>query len=314
MLRLKESIGFFLAGVFLSEGSWMSAHATVDFYHEVFPILEARCFKCHSDEKQKGDLRLDSPAWILRGSENGKILTPGQADDSPLYYLTTYDPDDPDYMPSKGKGLTVGEQGLLRRWIEEGARFGDEASSMMEMSEAVPPSSSVGKKYTEDQPLPPATYDIPTQFAETVESLRELGLLVDTVNHDANRLELSFTYAGDERAFEWNRIEPLAASVVKLGFARSKVSDRQLAKLPVFENLRSLDLRDTAITDAALESVGELEGLESLNLYGTAVTDAGIAHLYRLKQLRQLYLRGTSVSAAGANRLQQAIPGLRVLR
>ena len=35
------------------------AFGAIDFETQVKPILEKRCFKCHGDEKQKGDLRLD---------------------------------------------------------------------------------------------------------------------------------------------------------------------------------------------------------------------------------------------------------------
>ena len=32
----------------------------IDFNSQVKPILEARCYKCHGEEKQKGRLRLDT--------------------------------------------------------------------------------------------------------------------------------------------------------------------------------------------------------------------------------------------------------------
>ncbi|MDQ8180610.1 c-type cytochrome domain-containing protein [Pelagicoccus sp. SDUM812005] len=289
--------------------------APVDFQTEVFPIFEARCFKCHSDEKQKGDLRLDSPAWILRGSENGKVLTAGDADDSPLYYLTTFDPDDPDYMPSKGKGLTKAEQQLLKRWIDEGAHFGEDmGGGMMAMAGAVPSPSGVGSKYTDDLPLPPATYEMPETMAAVVEKLEAMGLAVDTVNHDANYVEVSYTYAVKQKAYSLSLLEPVAGAVVKLNFARSKVEDGQLAGLGKFKQVSHLDLRNTSVTDAALEAVGELEGLEYLNLFGTSVTDAGLAKLHRLKGLRRIYLHGTKATPQGIARLERAIPGLKVVR
>jgi Planctomycete cytochrome C len=43
----------------------------------MLPILEKKCYGCHSEVKQKGDLRLDCEAFIRQGSKNGSILTAG---------------------------------------------------------------------------------------------------------------------------------------------------------------------------------------------------------------------------------------------
>ncbi len=286
----------------------------VDFYEDVFPFLEARCFKCHSDEKQKGDLRLDSPAWIVRGSENGEVFTPGDANDSPLYYLTTFDEDDPDYMPSKGKGLTGPEKELLRRWIDEGADFGDGMGDMMAMSSMVPPGADVKSKYTDELPLPPASYELSQSLAEAVVALKMKGVLVDTVNHDAQFLEISYTYVVDRDAYSLSLLDPIVAAVVKLNYGRSAVSDGQLEGIGRFESLSYLDLRNTAISDASLEEIRDLASLEYLNLYGTAVTDSGLRSLYKMKNLQQIYLHNTSVTTAGVRALQKALPNLRVVR
>src|ERR1041385_7173723 len=42
-------------------------------------ILTAHCFKCHSHEvgKAKGDLMLDTRAFMLKGGDNGPSIVPG---------------------------------------------------------------------------------------------------------------------------------------------------------------------------------------------------------------------------------------------
>jgi hypothetical protein len=51
------------------------AEATADgdsvFANEILPVLEAKCFECHSTEKQDGELRLDSLEACLAGGESG---------------------------------------------------------------------------------------------------------------------------------------------------------------------------------------------------------------------------------------------------
>ncbi len=43
----------------------------VDFDQEIRPLLENHCTDCHDGEKQKGQLRLDGVAGILKGGDSG---------------------------------------------------------------------------------------------------------------------------------------------------------------------------------------------------------------------------------------------------
>ncbi len=91
----------------------------------IAPILKDRCNDCHSDEKQKGDLRLDTPEWIRKGGKSGPLLIAGIPQDSLLYESIALPEDDPDIMPSKGKPLTERQIAFIRRWIAEGAGMDD---------------------------------------------------------------------------------------------------------------------------------------------------------------------------------------------
>ena len=53
--------------------------AGVEFFEtKVRPLLADNCFSCHGEEKQKGKLRLDSPAAIRAGGESGAAIEPGE--------------------------------------------------------------------------------------------------------------------------------------------------------------------------------------------------------------------------------------------
>ena len=95
----------------------------VTFEKEIKPIFEKSCFKCHGPEKQKGKLRLDSLEAALKGSENGKVLEAGKSEKSVLVHnIARLKPDDA--MPPEGKGdpLTKEQVGLIRAWIDQGAK------------------------------------------------------------------------------------------------------------------------------------------------------------------------------------------------
>ena len=104
----------------------------VSFEAHVRPILEASCFNCHGEEKQKGDLRLDSQEGILKGGENGPVVVAGKPEESTLYKLVVLPADDPDIMPAKGDPLTAEQAKVISDWITAGATFGAAEAPMEE--------------------------------------------------------------------------------------------------------------------------------------------------------------------------------------
>ncbi len=99
-----------------------AAHdAKIDYFKEVRPILEAKCYSCHQGGKAKGGLRLDIHEDALKGGKSdGPAVTPGDVEGSSLVYRVTPDAGE-DIMPPKGEKLSEKEIAVLTQWIEEGA-------------------------------------------------------------------------------------------------------------------------------------------------------------------------------------------------
>ena len=97
--------------------------AGVTFAKDIKPLFEKSCVKCHGPEKQKGKLRLDTLEATLKGGENGKILAAGKSADSGLVHAIAR-LDEDEAMPPEGKGdpLTKEQVGLVRAWIDQGAK------------------------------------------------------------------------------------------------------------------------------------------------------------------------------------------------
>jgi hypothetical protein len=95
----------------------------IDFYRDIKPILETRCYDCHQGAKVKGGLRLDSLAAALAGGKaDGPAIVPHKPDESSLVQriLST---DSEEMMPAKGGPLPKEEIEKLRLWIDEGASW-----------------------------------------------------------------------------------------------------------------------------------------------------------------------------------------------
>lgn len=116
---------------------------------DIRPLFEASCVRCHGPEKAKGELRLDSLEGVLKGSEHGKVVQPGDSKKSKLVLAVSHlDPElamppkpDParqgggrrpggpqaNAQPPRPQGppakpLTPAEVGLVRAWIDQGAK------------------------------------------------------------------------------------------------------------------------------------------------------------------------------------------------
>ena len=103
-----------------------SATRTIDFKDDIQPLFAKSCVSCHGPEKQKGEFRLDSKVAALKGGENyTPAIKPGDSAGSPLIHLVAgLVPDSK--MPAKGDPLTAEQVGVLRAWIDQGARWPEE--------------------------------------------------------------------------------------------------------------------------------------------------------------------------------------------
>ena len=97
----------------------------ISFVEHVQPVLELNCVACHYDGKVKGDLRLDSFEHAFAADH---VIVPGEPLDSDLWVLCTLPQDDEMFMPPEGNDpLSPSDLFLLRRWIEEGADWPEDA-------------------------------------------------------------------------------------------------------------------------------------------------------------------------------------------
>jgi len=90
------------------------------FSAQIRPILESRCFKCHSHEHEiEGELALDTKSGWEVGGESGPAVRPGDLKNSPLIQAIRH-LDSDTAMPPKKK-LPPLEIALLETWVMLGA-------------------------------------------------------------------------------------------------------------------------------------------------------------------------------------------------
>jgi WD40 repeat protein len=97
----------------------------VDFQREILPILRKKCLACHNGTDAESDLVLETPETILKGGLEGPAVVAGAPDESRMLALASarsepaMPPEDND---AGAERLTSEELGLLKIWIEQGAK------------------------------------------------------------------------------------------------------------------------------------------------------------------------------------------------
>lgn len=91
----------------------------VSYSRQVAPILALHCNGCHGGA---GGLSTRAYADLIRGGNLGKVLIPGEPDNSLLVHFVEGRRGETHRMPLRGRPLSPGQIETLRRWIAQGAK------------------------------------------------------------------------------------------------------------------------------------------------------------------------------------------------
>jgi hypothetical protein len=102
----------------------------VTFATDIKPIFDASCVRCHQGPKAKSRIQLDTLENVLQAAKGrrGAFVRPGDSAASPIVALIARIGNDPGaFMPPSNNKAKIGpltkeEVGLIRAWIDQGAK------------------------------------------------------------------------------------------------------------------------------------------------------------------------------------------------
>ncbi len=122
-----------------------SALGAVDFGRDVLPILADKCYHCHGPDEsaRKAKLRLDTKEGAFRVVDGKAVITAGKSAESELVRrILSTDPEEIMPPPKAHRELSADQRETLRRWVDEGARWGQHWSFETIRPGTVPPPST----------------------------------------------------------------------------------------------------------------------------------------------------------------------------
>lgn len=277
------------------------------------PMLQANCYSCHGPDKQKGKLRLDDSAWIVKGGKDGAIIHPLHATESELMKRILLPAEDEHHMPPKEKTpLKESEIALFGWWIDQGANFSGKVKAFPQpgkigaylLALQAGNGGSGGPKASSLVPAAP----VEEAAEKDLEALRAKKVEVIPVAHGSHYLSVNFVNAVDVTDKDLQLLVPLQKQLVWLKLGNQPVGDSGMAAIGQCGALTVLHLNDTRVSDKGLTYLQSLHNLRLLNLVGTGVTAQGVVSLEPLKQLQSLFLYRTRVELKDWKFLQQHFP------
>jgi mono/diheme cytochrome c family protein/uncharacterized membrane protein len=273
------------------------------------PIFESRCYTCHNKSKKKGGLRLDDSSFILKGGKDGKVIKPGNADESDMIKRLLLPRKDEDHMPPKEKPqLKENEIALIHWWIATGASF-DKKTKELEQTEKIKPVLLALQKEAPKKTLP----DVPAEPVaaadeKIIQQLKKSGIVVIPVSRSSNYLSVNFVTVEPVTDKEISLLLSIKKQLIWLNLGRKKIKDDVMPTIGQLTNLTRLQLDSTLITDIGIRSLQTLNNLQYLNLVGTKVTAQGIMQLKSVPGLQTIYLYKTFITAADWPALKNSFP------
>lgn len=274
------------------------------------PILQTRCYSCHSSKRQKGGLRLDKYDLMMKGGKDGKIITTGEPDNSDLIKRLLLPDEDDKHMPPREKPQPTDQQiALLHWWIENG---NDTLRKVKDLAQPEPIKGFLLQLQVghEEHKLPANVPSAPVEKADSIsiQKLKDKGVIVLPVAQNNNYLSANFVTATNISDKDMALLLPLKKQLVWLKCGDTKIEDGALSFIAQCSNITFLQLDNTLITDKGLQKLSSLQALQSLNLVGTNITADGLMSLKNLKQLQSIYVYQTKITDKDWTALQKDFP------
>lgn len=262
------------------------------YYEDVVqPILNQKCSSCHNSRNKKGNLDLSEYNALLKGGEDGLVLTGGNPEQSSLFTRLVLPKEDNDHMPPKEKRQLHSEEiELIKHWISLGGTTESKLGDAGIDPELLEPFI---KK--EEVPFYP-TIAVNAVPEDDLNVLKDSGFFAETVSKESNWIMISCINLSSFSDADWEKLNPVKEQLAFLDLSGTQITSQSLDQLIGFPNLTVLKLNETGISGEGLEKLLKNENLKNLYLNKTQMTLEHLESLQNHPGLEKVFVFDTPAS------------------
>lgn len=273
----------------------------VVFADMVNPILQNKCMSCHNSKKAKGDLIMETEAFLLKGGKNGKLWDTSDADWGLMMKRVHLPLAAKKHMPPQGKPqLTDEEISILKNWIKEGAGFTIRALDLAAETDLRKTAERMFSTIESDD------YDFAAANESKIQLLNTNYRTVYALAKGSPALGAEFFGASQFNISGLKDLLAVKQQLVTLNLNRMPLKDEDLKTISEFAELRKLNLSFTGLTGKTLNELHKLKKLRHLSLSGNKLIAGDVKKLSALPQLSKLFLWNCGLKEEDVKELRQA--------
>jgi mono/diheme cytochrome c family protein len=269
------------------------------FVAAVEPILRAKCYSCHNDQKLKGGLNMTSIENLQRGGKHGAIWVPKNAAKSHLIERIQLGMEEKKHMPPKGKPqLTTEESRLIFAWIQSGADYSKRLTDLPATDSLKKLAEPFFNKNTQAVIAPPRVYDLPFAADKTIEKLNTPFRIVAPIATGSPALQVDFLARKAYEPQQLSELSAISGQLVSLDLSNMPIKDSDVKTLAQFKVLEKLWINNSDLTGATLGELKTCTHLKTLGLSGTQVDKKIFDVLGQMPSLQEVYVWNTKITPA----------------
>ncbi|MCC5930215.1 MAG: hypothetical protein JJU28_13285 [Cyclobacteriaceae bacterium] len=286
-------------------------------YEAVQYVFNSKCLSCHGPVRQRGGLRMDDYAQLIKGGKHGEVVLAGNPQESEILQRILLPLNDEYHMPPRERPqLTDEEIKLMLWWIEDGLKPDENIYKSTLPAELItlietmarPEEEIINENYLPD-------YQVPFADASIIKEFEELNVVVVPLSVNQPWLSVSLVVTRQEDIHSvLEKLVSLKDQLIELKIQDRILKTEDLMYIGKLESLRRLYLTNCTLNaETSLQHISHLSALRYLNLSHNQLEKDNILPFSGHSALKNLYLYNNNINAEGAKALEKLLPETKIL-
>jgi hypothetical protein len=267
----------------------------------VYPILDQKCKSCHNDQKTKGHLNMSTIEKIKKGGKNGQLWVGNDTLNSHILKRAYLDLEDKKHMPPKGKPqLTAHELLILKKWIQEGAKYDQKLSDLK------PSSFFYTSASNQEVKVEAKVYNFSAASESSINELSTPFCTIKPIANNSPAVKVNFYVSSKFDPKTLSSLSKIGEQIVSLNLSKMPVIDENFGEISKFQNLEYLNLNQTNITGKGIEKLKNCKNLEVLAVANTKIGFENLLKIMDMPSLKEVYLWETKFTKVQYEQLKKS--------